>query len=174
MMVDTTVHGLYDGDTGIYHNSPDCVDGLMSADDGSHLFAASDGDSVTLMRPLYYTDDDGRGMTCESCGLYVFEPYERYCSDCDEDHETAEDEHEADHHENGERKPGEGVYGPEDDDGTLSCEACDQEREQQEAEGLSRLMSPGQCPLLSECESCGEMYRPNANCGPNRCAPCWN
>lgn len=125
MMVDTTVYGLV-GDGGIMHANSDCVPGLMTAEDGSHTYAAPAGDGTFAeLHPVYYLDDDGRGLTCDSCSEYIWEPAEDYCGDCDDFHESSEDEHEAGHHENGKRKAFEGVQYRADSD--LECELCDAE-----------------------------------------------
>jgi hypothetical protein len=118
MMIDTTVYGLYDGSGGIYHNDPECVPGtLLEASSGEHVYAYLDDDmDAHTLAPMYYLDDDGRGLYCEACTMPVFDPDENYCSDHDDWHEEGEERHNADH--GADRVPGE-------------CELC---RDEEEAE----------------------------------------
>ena len=75
MMVDTTVYGLYIEDTGLVHNYADCAgDILYSADTQSYAIRGPEGE-LTNAQPLYSLDDtEAQGMSCDTCGLYIFEP----------------------------------------------------------------------------------------------------
>ena len=72
MMVDTMVYG-YVGDGAVYH--PHCI-----RDEEREEYAAETG---TVMGRLYSHEDDGEGLECDTCGLYIFEP--------DEDEEDDDD-----------------------------------------------------------------------------------
>lgn len=74
MMVDTTVYGwLNDGGV----TCARCT-GL------DHWNGRLDGILAEGVRPIYSLDDDGRGLSCDDCGEYVFEPDDSYCGDCDD------------------------------------------------------------------------------------------
>jgi hypothetical protein len=66
MMVDTMVYG-YVGEGAVYH--PDCI---------------RDERTGVVMDRLYSHDDDGRGLMCDVCLNYIFEPDEDYCGECDD------------------------------------------------------------------------------------------
>lgn len=85
MMVDTTVYALI-GDAEIVHNNETCAGDVLQSIDGSHTFARQNGDgSFDELRPVYYLDDDGSGLPCDACGLYIFEPN---CPECGDDSTT--------------------------------------------------------------------------------------
>jgi len=75
MMSDTTVYALYSQNSGLVHNHSDCAGDILYSDE-SHIFAIrADGGELTEVQPIYSIDDtEPRGMTCDSCGEYIFDP----------------------------------------------------------------------------------------------------
>jgi hypothetical protein len=86
MMVDTTVYALL-GDGYIVHNHEDCAPNAAQAIDGRHQYI--DLETGAELQPIYYLDDDGRGMTCDHCTLYIFEPS---CPECGDDAPGTDDQ----------------------------------------------------------------------------------
>jgi len=81
MMVDTTVYGYYLPDSG-----PVCMPCIYGAlERGTPLqLTGADTSYDPDASPLYYLDDDGRGLYCDECGDAIFEADADYCSEHDD------------------------------------------------------------------------------------------
>ena len=94
MMVDTTVYGYYFPEQGTILCRP-CALGDGTAmtrycpKHGNEVVTEMDGDEHAHGLPLFSVEDDGRGMTCDGCCEFIFEPDDDYCADCDDWHEFA-------------------------------------------------------------------------------------
>ncbi len=75
MMTDTRVYALYVEDVGMVHNDDECAGDILYSDE-SHSYAIRSDDGVLSPAQAVYSIDDteDRGMSCDHCAKYIFEP----------------------------------------------------------------------------------------------------
>ena len=83
MMVDTRIYGYYDGDATLVCASCADVEPRYCPKHGME-YHDNRGD---VWSPVYSHVDDGRGLVCDTCTEFIFEPDEDYCLDHDDWHE---------------------------------------------------------------------------------------